>query len=121
MQLPVQISFHGLDHSDAVEQRVREKVEKLEQFCKDIVSCRVVVEQHHKNTSNQHHKGEPFHITIKLSVPGDELVVGRDPKEVHAHEDIGVAIRDAFDSMERQLKSWVGKQRELDRNAHKSA
>ncbi|EKV31914.1 Ribosome-associated protein Y (PSrp-1) [Caenispirillum salinarum AK4] len=121
MQVPVQISFHGLEHSDAVEERVREKVAKLEQFSKDLVSCRVVIEQHHKNTSNQHHKGEPYHITINLSVPGDELVVKRDPKDPHVHEDIGVAIRDAFQSMEQQLKTWIGKQRENDRTAHKSA
>ena len=32
MQIPVQISFHGIDKSDAVETRIREKVSKLEQF-----------------------------------------------------------------------------------------
>lgn len=121
MQVPVQISFHGLEHSDAVEERVREKVAKLEQFCKDLVSCRVVIEQHHKNTSNQHHKGEPYHISISLSVPGDELVVKRDPKDPHVHEDISLAIRDAFQSMEQQLKTWIGKQREKEGAAHKSA
>jgi hypothetical protein len=81
----------------------------------------VVIEQHHKNTSNQHHKGEPFHISINVTVPGDELVVKRDPKDPHEHEEISIAIRDAFQSMEQQLKSWVGKQREQDRDAHKSA
>jgi ribosome-associated translation inhibitor RaiA len=121
MQFHTEVSFHGLDHSDAVEQRILEKVEKLEQFYQGIVSCRVVIEQHHKNTSNQHHKGEPFHVTINLGVPGGELVVRRDPKDVHVHEDIQLAIRDAFASMEKQLKSWVGKQREADRDAHKSA
>jgi ribosome-associated translation inhibitor RaiA len=36
-------------------------------------------------------------------VPGKELVVSRDPGDVHAHKDVYVAIRDAFDAAERQL------------------
>ncbi|MBC7908715.1 MAG: HPF/RaiA family ribosome-associated protein, partial [Rhodospirillaceae bacterium] len=41
MQIPLQITFHGIDHSDAAEERVREKVAKLEQFFDRITSCRV--------------------------------------------------------------------------------
>ncbi len=111
MQIPLQITFHGVDHSDAVETRIREKVAKLEALYDRITSCRVVVEQHHKNTSNLHHKGEPFHITINVTVPGQELVVARDPKDAHVNEDIGVALRDAFAAMERQVKDFAAKQR----------
>lgn len=111
MQIPLQITFHGLDHSDAVETRVREKVAKLEQLYDRITSCRVVIEVHHRNTSNLHHKGEPFHIRIDLTVPGSELVVKRDPKDAHVNEDIYVALRDAFEAMTRQLKEFVSRQR----------
>ena len=111
MKLPVQISFHGIDHSDAVEQRIHEKVAKLEQYCDKIVACRVAVERHHSNTSNLHHKGEPFHIRIDLTVPGKELVVTRDPKDSHVNEDIFVALRDAFQAMERQVKDFAERQR----------
>jgi putative sigma-54 modulation protein len=112
MQIPAQITFHGLDHSEAVETRVREKVAKLEQFCDRITSCRVAIEVHHRNTSNLHHKGEPFHVRIDLTVPGQEIVVKRDPKDIHAHEDIGVALRDAFEIAERQLREYVRRQRD---------
>jgi putative sigma-54 modulation protein len=111
MQIPLQITFHGVDHSDAVETRIREKVAKLEHLFDRITSCRVVIEQHHKNTSNLHHKGEPFHIRLALTVPGDELVVKRDPKDSHVNEDIYVALREAFASMERQLKEYVDRSR----------
>ena len=113
MKLPLQISFHGIDHSDAVEERIKEKVAKLEQYCDRIVGCRVAVERHHSNTSSLHHKGEPFHIRIDVTVPGDELVVTRDPKDSHVNEDIFVALRDAFQAMERQVKDFAAKQREL--------
>ncbi len=111
MQNPLQITFHGIDHSEAVETRIREKVAKLEQLYDRITSCRVVIEMHHKNTSNLHHKGEPFHIRIDLTLPGAELVVKRDPKESHINEDIFVALRDAFQAMERQLKELLARQR----------
>ena len=115
MQVPLQISFHGIDHSDAVEERIREKVAKLENYFDHMTSCRVVIESHHKNVSNAHHKGEPFHIRIDVTVPGQELVVKRDPKDAHVHEDIYVALRDAFQAMERQLKDYVQAHRDAAR------
>jgi ribosome-associated translation inhibitor RaiA len=111
MQIPLQITFHGIDHSDAVEERIREKTAKLEQLCDRITSCRVVIEAHHRNTSSLHRKGEPFHISINVTVPGAELVVRRDPKDPHVNEDILVALRDAFDTMGRQLKDYATRQR----------
>jgi len=111
MKIPLQITFHGIDHSKALEERIRDKALKLEQICDRITSCRVVVEPHHRNTSNLHRKGEPFHIRINVTVPGAELVAGRDPKDPHVNEDVGVAIRDAFDCMGRQLKDFATRQR----------
>lgn len=111
MQIPVQITFHGIDHSDAVEERIREKVGRLEALFDRLTSCKVVIESHHKNTSNLHHKGEPFHIRIDLTLPGGELVVKRDPKDSHVNEDVYVALRDAFQAMERQLKEFIARQR----------
>lgn len=108
MQLPLQITFHGIDHSDAVEERVREKVAKLEQFYDRITGCRVAIESHHKNTSNLHHKGDAYHIRIDLTVPGSEMVVKRDSDE---HEDVYGALKGAFQAMERQLKEFVARQR----------
>ncbi len=115
MQNPLQIVFHGLDHSDAVEERVREKVAKLEQFYSGIIGCRVVIEVHHKNTANTHKRGEPFHVHVHVTVPGEELTSasahGKNT-ELKAHEDVGIAIRDAFDSMERQLREYSNRKRD---------
>lgn len=112
MQVPVQISFHGVDHSDAVEERIREKVAKLEQFFEHMTSCRVVVETHHKNTANTHKRGEPYHIRIDVTVPGSEIVIKREPKDPHAHEDIYVAIRDAFQTAERRVRDYASRMKE---------
>lgn len=102
MQLPVQINFRQMEASEALETRIREKIQGLEQLFDRITSCHVVVEMSNKN----HHQGNLFHVRIDLRVPGKELVVSRDPKD-HAHEDAHVAVRDAFDAMKRQLKSYA--------------
>lgn len=110
MQVPVKIAFHGIDKSDAVEERIFEKVAKLEHFFDRITGCRVVVERHHRSHSNLNVKDQPFHISIVLEVPGEELVVKRDPKDpavLKNHEDVYIALRDAFGVMERRLKDYV--------------
>lgn len=97
---PVQITFHGVDHSDAIENRIREKIEKLEKYAGQIISCHVVVEAPHKHV----HKGKLYSIKIDLTIPGHEIVVNRDSHLDHSHEDIYVAIRDSFDEAKRRIQ-----------------
>ncbi|MGE4279100.1 MAG: ribosome-associated translation inhibitor RaiA [Magnetospirillum sp.] len=108
MQNPLQITFHGIDHSEAVETRVREKVAKLEQFFDRITGCRVAIESNHKNSSNLHHKGDSVLVRIDLTVPGQELVVKRESDE---HEDVYAALKGAFQAMERQVKEYAERAR----------
>ena len=108
MQIPVQITFRDISHSDAIESRIREKVQKLEKYHDRITSCRVVVEAPHRHR----HKGMLYHVRVDLTLPGDEIVVARDPKADQAHEDVYVAIRDSFEAMRRQLKKQVRQTRE---------
>ena len=107
MKLPLQIVFRNLDHSDAIEAKIRERAEKLEHFSKEIMSCRVVVEAHHKH----HHKGNLYHVRVDVKVPEAELVASRDPAKHQAHEDVYVAIRDAFDAIRRQLEDQQRRRR----------
>ncbi len=102
MQSPLKLTIHGVDHSDALETRIRAKVQKLEEFFEHITSCHVVVEMPHKH----HQQGKQFKVRIDIGVPGNEIVVTRD----HA-EDVYVALRDAFDAAIRQLKDYAHKLR----------
>lgn len=110
MQTPLQISFHDVNHSDAVEERVREKVKKIEHFFDHITSCRVVIEKPHKHN----HQGKLFDVHIDLKVPGHEFVVKGD-KGDHAHEDVYVALRNAFDALTRQIKAHTEKRKDTAR------
>lgn len=107
MKIPLQITFHNMDPSDAVEARIREKAANLEQFAKDIMACRVIVEAPHKH----HHKGNIYAVKIDVTLPGDEIIADRNPGQDHAHEDVYVAIRDAFKAARRQLEDHVRKRR----------
>ncbi|MCX4187279.1 HPF/RaiA family ribosome-associated protein [Methylophaga sp. OBS4] len=101
MQLPLQITFRQMEPSEALETKIRERMEELEQFYNQIMSCNVVVEMSHKH----HHQGNLFQVRIDLRVPRKELVVSRGPDLNHAHENPYVAVRDAFDAMKRQLEA----------------
>jgi ribosomal subunit interface protein len=95
MQIPLQVTFRHLPHSDALEARIREKAAKLEQFFPHVTSCRVVVEEERLHQ----HQGKLFNVRIDLHIPGHELVVN-----MERNEDPFVAVRDAFRDARRQLE-----------------
>ena len=103
MEIPLQIQFQNMDPSPAVEAAVEERARKLERFADRITSCRVTVEAPHKH----HKKGKVYHVVVDIRIPGGELVASRDPGKHHAHEDVYVAIRDAFNAAKRQLQDKV--------------
>jgi ribosome-associated translation inhibitor RaiA/cold shock CspA family protein len=105
MQIPVEITFNNVERSEAVEARIRDWVEKLERVYDRIVRCEVVVQEPHKH----HHKGRQFHIRVRLTVPGQEIVTSHDPGPNEAHEDVYVAVRDAFLATKRQLEDYARK------------
>lgn len=107
MQIPLKITFKDIPQSDFVEARIREKVNKLEQYAAQITSCRVTIEAPHQH----HHKGNLYNVKVDVTLPGEEILATRNPGEHHAHEDIYVAIRDAFNAISRQLEDYVRRRR----------
>lgn len=102
MQLPLQITARDFELTDAIDTLIREKAGKLETFYDRIMGCRVMLETPHRHQ----HKGHLYNVRIDMTVPGAELVVKREP-----HEDLYVAIRDAFDAARRQLQDITDRQR----------
>jgi ribosome-associated translation inhibitor RaiA len=102
MKIPLQISFHDLPVSPALEALIREKAAKLEQFHPNMTGCRVVVDKPH----NHSQQGEAFAVMVDVSVPGANLVVNH-----VRNEDPNVAVRDAFLAARRQVEDHVKKQR----------
>lgn len=97
----VQITLRGISHSDALEARIREKVSKLAQRFPFLTGCRVVAEVPHRHASH----GNQFVVRLDIAMPGSEIVVNRDH-----HEDVYVALREAFRAARRQLNGYNGRQ-----------
>lgn len=103
MQKPLEISFRHMQPSPTLESAIRERAGKLEKFCEDIIGCHVTVEAPHKH----HRKGKLYLVRIDVTVPGLTIAAGYGRDAHHAHEDAFVAVRDAFDSMRRQLEDYA--------------
>jgi len=104
---PIEITFRNMDASEYVEADVRKKIAGLERFFDRIHYCRVAIEARHRHQ----HKGYLCDVHITLGVPGPDIVVGRTGPEDHAHEDVYVAVRDAFQAATRQLEDYARKTR----------
>jgi ribosomal subunit interface protein len=98
MQIALQITVRDMEHSEALDQHIRDKVAKLERICPRLMACRVVAEQQDRHKQ----QGSQFSVRLDLTLPGKEIVVNRQ----HA-EDAYVALRDAFDAAKRQLEEFV--------------
>lgn len=103
MQVPLEITFRGLDRSEAVEAEIRKHVDHLEKFCERITSCHVTLELPHRHKTN----GKQFEVRIALAVPRRDLVVSHNPGRDETHTDAYIAIRHAFKAMRRELEDYV--------------
>lgn len=111
MERPLEIAFHNLPPSEALEAEIRKRVAKLEKFFPRLTGCRVSVEALH----NQHQTGNVYEVHVVLSVPGRDIAVSREPhkaKQRYAHPDVYVSVREAFESAERQLGQFKERRRE---------
>lgn len=110
MDVPVEIVFHNMPSSAALEAEIRERVAKLDRLYDHLIGCRVSVEQLHR----RHQTGNLYDVHIDLRVPGDEIVVSREPhraREKFADPDIGIALRNTFKAAERRLLDYKRRQR----------
>lgn len=102
-----QVVYHNIDQTEAINDAVQKRIAKLERYCDRIINGRVVLDSPHNN----HHKGKVYSVGLEVHTPNLEVIVNQDQHDNHAHEDLYVAIRDAFNAAERQLKSVDKKHR----------
>jgi ribosome-associated translation inhibitor RaiA/cold shock CspA family protein len=110
MEIPAEITFHNMPASPALEADIRERVGKLERLYNRLVGCRVSVEHLHR----RHQTGNVYEVHIELRVPGEDVVVSREPhhaKDRYTDPDVGIAVRSAFKTAERRLLDFKQKQR----------
>jgi ribosome-associated translation inhibitor RaiA len=115
MMTPVEISFHGIQKSVAVEQQVRERVAKLRKHFARLTSCRVAIEVPQRTAD----RPKVYQIKIEIGVPRRApIVVSHERMGSHANVELPRLIRDAFDAALRKVdgtSAKIGQRSKLER------
>ena len=115
MQAPLEITFHGIERSDAVEARVRDKFKRIESHFERITHARVVIEAPQRRTQVP----KFFHVRIDIGIPGHKpILVTHDPEPNNAHTDVMLAVRDAFAAAQRQVDELSSRLEKAARSEH---
>jgi len=103
LQVPLEIAFHNLESSQAVEEDIRARVSELERLYDRLIWCRVRIEQRAKDLTG----AIPPVVRIEMGIPGHgEVVVSHEPDRLlrkYQHPDLHNAINEAFRIAERRL------------------
>ena len=107
MQVPLQITFRGMSPSPAVESLIRERSIRMERFNERIIHCHVVIDVPHRRSR----KGKQFAVHLDITTPTGPIIISRDRAAGGAHQELDVAVRDAFDAATRRLEDEVRRHR----------
>lgn len=107
MNNPVQITFRNMDPSRALTEVIEERAARLDHYWNRIIGCRVAVEAPHR--VNGHSPG--YHVRLEISVPGKDIVVGKEPSASMVHDDVYTAVNLVFDTAKRQLLRYAQKRK----------
>jgi cold shock CspA family protein/ribosome-associated translation inhibitor RaiA len=105
MTITPQVTFRNMRTAPELEAAVRKEAGALERFFNRIISCRVVIEG-----PRRQEPGGLYKVRIELGVPGESLVVDRNPaphaglREIEAAR---FAIHEAFRELRRRLQDYA--------------
>ena len=110
----LEISFRDIEHSDAIEHQIRQKALKLTNRYDDITGIRAVVALPH----NHNTKGKIAHISLEIGLPGELIAITNDSHDNREHENMYIALRDAFDKAQRKIDKIQTKRSDSRRKLH---
>jgi ribosome-associated translation inhibitor RaiA len=94
MSLPPDLLFLGMLPSSALAAVARDKTARLDEVCRDLITCRVTVE-----AGPAHTDGQRFAVRIDVTWPGHEMAVDH-----IENPDANVALHEAFDAITRRVE-----------------
>lgn len=101
MRISPEISYRGVNKTDALENLIADKIAKLEQVYDRISSCRIALEKVHDHPES----GSPYRVRLDITVPESrEVVVDKSPDDGTQYPPLEAVIRDAFEAAMRQLR-----------------
>ena len=95
------VVFRDIDTSPALNNTIHKRLDKLHRFSDRIINSRVVLDVPHRHK----HKGKLYRAFIGLDLAGEPISIRSENSSVH------LAVRDAFETVERQLKKAAEKRR----------
>lgn len=98
---PYDVRFVDSETSPAVVQQIEDHLLKLSRLYNRIVDCRVAVGIPHKRATRA------FSVHVQLDVPGKRIAASREPGPLEDHNDIQLAVSDAFHKITRQLEDFL--------------
>lgn len=106
MRTRTEVHFKGIDRSEAIEERILDKMEKLEKYFDRLSRARVVIEAPNRNGQ----RPLAYLIKIELSIPTRQPIVITHERAVsQGNDELQLAIRDAFDAATRRLEDTARK------------
>lgn len=95
--MALQTHFLDMPASEAVEAKIRARVDRLSRYCKRIQNCEVWLA-----SQRRPRKTSVYGVRILLTVPQEAVVVDLQPSE----DDVYLAVRVAFDAARRKLQDY---------------
>lgn len=94
MKLPATIVYRNLEASDALNEKIQRRVNKLLGLCEQLCVQRVVINAPH----HHQHKGNALTVSLELNQAGKALNLS------HSHDQAHLAVRELFNTAERVVK-----------------
>jgi CheY-like chemotaxis protein/ribosome-associated translation inhibitor RaiA len=101
-QFPVDIVFRHDCGSEPVRAFVQKMAGKLNRFNRLIQRCHVVIDQ----SDPDEHQKHRYLVSITLNCPGKTIVAKHNSDKGNSHENLYLAIRIAFGTLYRQVKTY---------------
>lgn len=99
MTFPIEVEFHHMEEKPEFRKMLIHEARKLERKLDGIKSCHIVMElpYHHR------YVGNPYRVTVEVSLPGSEIIVSRYPSADGKFTDGLAMIRDVFNEIARNF------------------
>ena len=95
------IAWHNIPPSPAVEEDVRNRFEKLCRLCNDVTSARISLDQPHHPKKKPH----AYSVMLELHVPNTTIVVDHAASD-NERENLHQLIHHTFDAARRQVQDY---------------
>lgn len=106
-QTPFEVAYRAVEPSAAVERRVLRGLARIRQVAPRIVRCRITIGMRHHGSR----KGDLYHVSVDLTVPGQEVAVTRTPPTQKAGDALCTAVDEAFETARLRLLELRREQR----------